>query len=452
MMNTPICDFVARYADEQKMRLHMPGHKGRDDFFKGRSPASLDITEIDGADVLYHADGIIRQSEQNASKLFDSAKTLYSTEGSSLSIRAMLYLTLLYGRTLGRRPVIAACRNAHQTLMTAAALLDMSVQFVYPRQPTSLLSCAVSASDFECALQDMTEKPLALYVTSPDYLGHMADIEELAAACHRHEMLLLVDNAHGAYLQFLSPSRHPLALGADVVSDSAHKTLPVLTGGGYLHIGKGAPASFLSQAEKAMSMFASTSPSYLILSSLDSANRYLAEGYAERLSAFGMRVALMKKHLEEYGYTLVGEEILKLTLVPKAFGYTGAELAHILLEKGIVTEFYDRDFTVMMLTPEITKEELDRLEETLLSIQRRSPIQEAPPPPTAPRRAISIREALFSDVEELPTAMCRGRILATAALTCPPAIPIAVCGEVIDDAVIKALLYYGNDKCLVVKN
>ncbi|MBQ9131055.1 MAG: amino acid decarboxylase, partial [Clostridia bacterium] len=119
-MITPICDFVQRYAQSRALRLHMPGHKG--------SPLlgmeALDITEINGADSLYEAQGIIRESEENASRLFDSP-TFYSTEGSSQCIRAMLYLILLHAKATGKRPRVAAGRNSHKTFLSGIALLDM---------------------------------------------------------------------------------------------------------------------------------------------------------------------------------------------------------------------------------------------------------------------------------------------------------------------------------------
>ena len=119
-MNTPICDFARRYADSGALRLHMPGHKGAPLL----GPEPYDLTEIDGADSLYEASGIIRESEENASSLF-GCTTLYSTEGSSLCIRAMLYLTVIYARQKGQRPLIAAGRNAHKAFVSAAALLWM---------------------------------------------------------------------------------------------------------------------------------------------------------------------------------------------------------------------------------------------------------------------------------------------------------------------------------------
>ena len=127
-METPICDFVRAYAESEAIRLHMPGHKGKN--LLGLE--ALDITEIDGADSLYEASGIIQRSEENASRLF-GCPTFYSTEGSSQCIRAMLYLAMLHAKERGKRPLIAAGRNAHKTFLTGAALLDLDVRWLYPK-------------------------------------------------------------------------------------------------------------------------------------------------------------------------------------------------------------------------------------------------------------------------------------------------------------------------------
>ena len=229
MTLTPICDFVKRYAQSDSMRLHMPGHKGKP--FIGCE--SLDITEIEGADVLYHAEGIIRESEDNASRLFGTAKTFYSAEGSSLCIRAMVYLAKLYAGSVGKPPRIIAARNAHKTFITAAALMDMDVKWLYSLD-SSVLSCRIDFAELERMLASLS--PAAVYITSPDYLGNIADIKAIAGLCHKYKSILMVDNAHGAYLKFLNTPAHPIDSGADIVCDSAHKTLPALTGGAYLHI------------------------------------------------------------------------------------------------------------------------------------------------------------------------------------------------------------------------
>ena len=442
-MRTPICDFVHEYAERDAMRLHMPGHKGSPQL--GAEP--WDITEIDGADNLYDPRGIILQSEQNAGSLF-GCDTFYSTEGSSQSIRAMLYLTVLYAKAKGRKPLVAAVRNVHKAFVDAAALLDFDVEWLYPKQQCAYTSAVLSAAEWETALRDMTDRPTALYITTPDYLGNLTDIQALAAVCRRYGVLLLVDNAHGAYLKFLTPSRHPVDLGADLCCDSAHKTLPVLTGGAYLHVAHGVDSFFKAHAKQAMSLFGSTSPSYLILQSLDKANRYLAEEYAERLSRFIPLVQQTKDTLQACGYSLCGEEPLKLVVNAKVYGYTGVELSDLLAAHGIVCEFADRDFLVLMLTPEI--DDLKRLENAMRLIPQKAALAEPMPTFHQCERVLSVREATFSARETVAASESVGRVLASATVSCPPAVPIAVRGERIDAATVQCFSYYGITHCDVV--
>ena len=438
-METPICDFVRRYGESQTLRAHMPGHKG----VGMLGFEYLDITEIDGADSLYEADGIIRQSEENASGLF-GCPTFYSTEGSSQCIRAMLFLAMQDAKRKGRTPKIAAARNVHKTFLSGVALLDLDVLWLYPQKESSYLSCPLDGAALGAFLE--RERPTAVYVTSPDYLGHVADIAALATVCHEHDTLLLVDNAHGAYLRFLEPSRHPMDLGADLCCDSAHKTLPVVTGGAYLHVKE----RFAGQAKNALALFGSTSPSYLILQSLDGANAYL-ETHRERLSTFLPQVEALKVRLTGAGYGLYGDEPLKITIDAKGYGYTGMELSHLLRKRGIECEFADPDFLVLMLTPETGEEGVERIQNALLSVPKRRPVLQAPPTFRAGVRAMSIREAMFSVGETIPVAESEGRILAAASVGCPPAVPILVCGEGIDKHAIRCFQYYGIDAVTVVE-
>ena len=445
-MNTPICDFVRDYLQRDPLRLHMPGHKGHGTV----GCEARDITEITGADVLYHAEGIIAESQANAARLFGAAKTLYSTEGSSLSIRAMLHLTRLWATAQGKASKIAAGRNAHKVFMTGCALLELDVDWIYPADRSNLLACEITPAALEAYFAATEESPVAVYITSPEYLGNLADVAGLAAVCHRYGALLLVDNAHGAYLRFLQPSLHPLDLGADLCCDSAHKTLPVLTGGGYLHIAANAPAFFAEEAEIAMALFASTSPSYLTLQSLDAVNAYLAHTYPKLLESFLPEAEAVKQRLQAKGFMLQGQEPLKLTLAPKAFGYTGMELAALLEAHDVLCEFCDPEFLVLMLTPELGQQGLQRLETILTALPPQAAILTAPPPLPVPARACSLRQALFSPACTLPTADCLGKVLAQATVSCPPAIPPVVCGEVLDETAIACLTYYGIDTCRVL--
>ena len=175
-MNTPVVDFVRRYARQRTTRMHMPGHKGRGPL----GCEELDITEIAGADELYEAEGIIAQSEANATQLFGTARTYYSTEGSSQCIRAMLHLALQMRPTKAGQPVLLAARNAHKALLYAAALLDFDIQWLWPAPDAAgaLCTCPVEPEMLSSALDDLAAEgrtPFGVYLTSPDYLGFVQD-------------------------------------------------------------------------------------------------------------------------------------------------------------------------------------------------------------------------------------------------------------------------------------
>jgi len=445
-MDTPIIDFVKKYVDGKNTRLHMPGHKGA--LILGME--DIDVTEFDGADCLYSANGIIKKSRENASTLF-GANTFYSAEGSSLCIRAMLYLALKNRKNPTERPTVIATRNAHKTFVSAVGLLDIDVKWIYPENSDSYLTCSCNAVELDKLLSECKVLPIAVYITSPDYLGNVQSIKEISKVCKKYGVLLLVDNAHGAYLKFLPESLHPIDLGADMCCDSAHKTLPALTGSAYLHLSKNLPKEMIDQAEHALSVFGSTSPSYLILQSLDAVNAYIANGYKEKLNDFIIRLSELKNALVKHGYEFCGSEPLKLTIKTKAYGYTGIELNEILKANGIFVEFYDPDLLVMMFTPESSAQTLEKVKSVLLSIPRKTPIQTIAPTPKTAKVATSIKIALQSPSKNISVNDARGRILADLTVNCPPAVPIVVCGEIIDDNAIACFNYYGVKTCSVVK-
>lgn len=422
----------------------MPGHKGN--ILLGFE--DMDITEITGADSLYEASGIIRESEMNASRLFGST-TFYSTEGSSHCIRAMIYLVSLNAAENGEKVRILAARNCHKTFVSACALLDIDVAWMDARG--GYLSAYLTAEKIEEAILAQDKKPHAVYLTSPDYLGAVADIRAISEVCRKHGVLLCVDNAHGAYLKFLQESEHPIDLGADICCDSAHKTLPCLTGGAYLHISDNAEKGFAENAKEALALFGSTSPSYLILQSLDKVNEYIENGYREKLEALCEKLSVLKIRLCAAGYSFFGDEKIKFTVECKKYGYYGYEIAEILREKGIVCEFFDRDYLVLMFTPELSDRELEGLESALLSIEKRAKIDEEPPAVAISERKMSIREATMSPCEILPVRECEGRVLARLGVSCPPAVPIGICGETVTREMIEAFLYYGSETVAVIK-
>lgn len=447
-METPIADFVSAYLQRDVSRLHMPGHKGRGPL----GCEQLDITEIAGADALYQADGIIARSERNAAALFGTAATFYSTEGSSQCIRAMLYLTMLHAPSGGEHRVIVATRNAHQSFVMAAALLDVEIVWLWPEDTDfSLCRCSVSSIQLEEVLKRLPHPPAAVYLTAPDYLGNAPDIAALAETAHRFGVPLVVDGAHGAYLKFLTRSAHPIDLGADLCCDSAHKTLPVLTGGAYLHVSPQAPADFIENGKRALAMFGSTSPSYLTLESLDFANRHLAEDYPSLLTACAARLEVLRSALRDNGWSIAKSDPMKLTLAAAESGWDGKELAALLRQGKVECEYADPDFTVLMATPENTEQDFTRILSALGRNPRQKPLLRCCPTLVPLERVCSPREAAFAHSESVPASLAEGRILAAPTVSCPPAVPVVVGGERISQSAVEVFAYYGISSVDVIK-
>lgn len=448
-MNTPIYDFLEQYKNSGTVRAHMPGHKGvgLPCGFDGAYP--YDITEIKGADVLFEAEGIIAESEKNAAELFGTAATFYSAGGSTLCIQAMLAAACDNAAACGEGRAFICARNAHRAVMNSAVLLDLEPCWFYPEyEDGSVVSGKITADAVEKAIEKYAEKnPACVYITSPDYLGRLAPVKEIAEVCHKHGLPLLVDNAHGAYLAFLEENLHPIALGADMCCDSAHKTLPVLTGGAYLHVGN---EKYTTEIKRCMSLFGSTSPSYLIMASLDLCNRYLAENFRNDLAETVERIDRFK---EKFAH-LCAENIepMKITFYPILSGLTGYQLAEQLRAGGIECEYADETHAVLMLSASSTEEDFTRLDEACERLMCPRILIRPPQFEIAePKRAMLPREAFFAEKETIETENSCGRIAAEGITVCPPCVPVVAAGEIIDENVMKILKMYSILNVNVVK-
>ena len=441
-MKTPVVSFLKSYQEKSPVRMHMPGHKGAGILgFEG-----MDLTEIYGADELFAAEGIIKESEQNASNLF-GCPTYYSTQGSTLCIQTMCTILCQDAKSKGKKPKILAGRNAHRSFIHAAALLDFEIEWLYGN--SDYLSCKIHAEDLEKAI--IESLPTAVYLTNPDYLGNLLDIKSLASVCKKHNVLLAIDNAHGAYLRFLKDSLYPIDLGADLCCDSAHKTLPVLTGGAYLHLSDSLNQVWKNDVKHFMEYFSSTSPSYLIMASLDAANEVLDTTFKNSMFECIQRVDGLKNTLVQHGYTILFGEPMKITISTKEFGYTGNEIANLLMECDIYPEFYDSDYIVLMPSPYNTKDDLKRLETCLCGIEGKPILVNKPPKLEQSKKAMNVRQALFSSSITLDVSKSLGQVCSSVTVSCPPAILPVIPGEVISESSIEVMKYYGIETIRVVK-
>ena len=441
-MKTPIVSFLKSYQEKSPVRMHMPGHKGAGILGFER----MDLTEISGADELFAAEGIIKESEQNASSLF-GCPTYYSTQGSTLCIQTMCTILCQDAKSKGKKPKILAGRNAHRSFIHAAALLDFDIEWLYGN--SDYLSCKINAKDLKKKIVE--NNPTAVYLTNPDYLGNLLDIKALASICKKYNVLLAIDNAHGAYLRFLKDSLHPIDLGADLCCDSAHKTLPVLTGGAYLHLSDSLNQVWKNDVKHFMEYFSSTSPSYLIMASLDAANDVLDTTFKKSLSECIQRVDGLKNALIQHGYTILSGEPMKITISTKEFGYSGNEIADFLMDCDIYPEFYDSDYIVLMPSPYNTKDDFERLQKCLCGIERKSILVNKPPKLEQAKKAMNVRQALFAPSMTLDVSKSLGQVCSSVTVSCPPAILPVIPGEVISESSIEVMKYYGIETVRVVK-
>ena len=444
-MNTPIYDFLKKYNDSDTLRCHMPGHKGIALDDKLSELYALDITEINGADSIFEADGIIAQSEKNMSSLYGSAATVYSAGGSTLCIQAMLAIMKQEDRC------IFAVRNVHRAFLNAAALLGLDVEWIMPNYSVSILSGGIDRLAVEAALNS-SEKPACLYVTSPDYTGKSADIASLAEICRRFDARLIVDNAHGAHLAFFERSIHPITLGADICCDSAHKMLPALTGAALLHTSR---PEYADKLKPAMSLFGSTSPSYLIMASLDLCTRYISEHIRTDIAENLECIAELKQCFSDSLLFAKGDPF-HITIKAAESGLCGSELAQLLREDGVECEYADAELVVLLMSPMCRREDYMRLEAALRAAAhsaKRYSVSESSKrlDMKLPKRAMSIRSASLAPSEKIPVDEAEGRICAAVNVPCPPAVPIAASGEIIDRRCINIFKSYGISTVIVVK-
>lgn len=380
-MKTPIVDFLEQYKNSDTARLHMPGHKGSGTGF-ANIPGWLsdifayDITEVKGADDLYHPSGIIEESEKNASGIYGT-DTFYVTEGSTQAIKAMIWLAKRHwekslpessDEETGQvfHPYMFVVGKFHKALLYAATLLDVTLVKI---EEENLSANEIINKIYDNSVQEIN--PIGVYVTYPDYFGKVSDIASLKRELWPINIPLLTDGAHSAYFKFLDADKypeylHPTDCLADISVTSAHKTLPTLTGAAYLHINESF-SDVIPEAKYALDMFGSSSPSYLIMASLDAFNAE-AESFMKALGTFCEKVDVLKKEISEMGFNVSESDPLRI-VVRSDDRFSGNDIAVSLRDHRCEPECSDDDYVVMMLTPYNCDEDLERIKGAFLSLK-----------------------------------------------------------------------------------
>ncbi|MDY5541684.1 MAG: aminotransferase class V-fold PLP-dependent enzyme [Lachnospiraceae bacterium] len=469
---------LKEYGEGDTYPFHMPGHKRNMGGYGFEDPFSFDITEIDGFDNLHHAQGILREAQQRAARLYGARETFFLVNGSTAGI-----LSAVSGCTSQGGKLLMA-RNCHKAVYHAAALKELDTVYLYPeKEPEYGLNGGITPGQVEQALREDAGIE-AVIITSPTYDGVVSDVRGIARAAHRFHVPLIVDEAHGAHFRF-----HPcfpvsaVDCGADVVIQSVHKTLPSLTQTALLHL-----CGSFSDGERIrryLSVYQTSSPSYVLMASIDRCMELLEEDIeASGGKAPGSLFQTFFRHLQEFReemqtlkhLQLVGEEITgqagiyaldpsKLVISGKRAGIPGLEIQSYVREKHrMELEMAAGSYALGISTVMDTREGFERLFQALKALDEvlgRSGHAAAGGPGKAgglfengrkktegecmlqyPEKVCRISEAETSELEELPLAMAAGRICGEYIYLYPPGIPLVTPGERLTGEMIRGLTAY----------
>ena len=274
-----IFDKLKNYSDSDYYAFHMPGHKRNLDLMDGTSPYRIDITEIDGFDDLHHAEGILKEAQERAAEVYHADETHFLVNGSTVGI-----LSAILGTTEKGDSILVA-RNCHKSVYHAIYLNELDPVYLYPKFDTEQgLSTEIDAADVQKALEEHP-KIRAVMIVSPTYDGVVSDIEKIAEIVHEAGCLLIVDEAHGAHFGFdpYFPESANM-YGADLVINSLHKTLPALTQTALLHVNGDMVKR--RKVKQYLDMLQTSSPSYILMASIDACIHLLEETQLQKCSIF----------------------------------------------------------------------------------------------------------------------------------------------------------------------
>lgn len=420
-MKTPLFDALTDFLAGRPARFCMPGHKGRAVTHALAAGVGADLTELEPTGNLYAGGDAIEAAEALWGRAWGYPNCQFLTGGATQGIHAALLLCAVAGEA------VLADRRSHRAVHHGMALWGLRPVWLPGRQDAPLSPAAVAA-----ALEEQPEIK-TVCITSPTYYGVLSDVAAIGAVCHAHGARLLVDAAHGAHLPFLG--KNPFR-GADLVVTSPHKTLPAYGQGAALFGSEDFPASRLRWAA---AVTGTSSPSYLVMASLDGARAWM-EGPGR--AAYGEAAAFAARCREEFS-TLDGEHLDPARLVFRTARPGEGFLAQKELERaGVWPEMADKDHVVCILTGCERLDDRERLYRAVAAGRRFDkrdlvPREEFPPPP-APEEALSPREALFARRERLPLREAEGRTAAEIVAPYPPGTPVIAPGEMVTK---KALAY-----------
>lgn len=382
---------LIEYGENGDYPMHMPGHKRNKELCGEMNPYAIDITEIDGFDNLHQPEGILLSLSERISRLFKAVHSYPLVNGSTAGILAGI------SAAVNQRDQVLIARNCHKSVYHGVILKDLNPVYCYPQYNEDYgIYGGFLPENIEEAL--ITNPNIKLVViTSPTYEGIVSDIKKIAEVTHKHGAYLMVDEAHGAHFGFHKEfPQSAVSLGADLVIQSLHKTLPALTQTAVLHSNC---RELDLRIRKYLAIYQSSSPSYVLMAGIDQCVRLLEEkseelfeSYNKRLEQFYQEMKRLRK-LRLLRPDLAGQlgihdfDRSKLTISVRGTGISGHEL-HERLHKQyhIMLEMEAMDYVLAMTSIGDTEEGFARLSNALLSIDQE--LEEKTPAEVSDRRTI----------------------------------------------------------------
>lgn len=438
-------DALTEYGKADYVPLHMPGHKRK--LMEFSNPYSFDITEINGFDNLHNATGIIKDAEKYAATVCQSDETHFLVNGSSCGI-----LSAIFSATKQNGELIMA-RNCHKAVYHAAELRELKTHYIYPEFLLEGILGGITVEKAEEAFEKYPEAK-TLILTSPTYDGVVSDIKSIVKAAHAKGVTVIVDEAHGAH--FLKESGFPksaIRCGADVVIQSTHKTLPTLTQTALIHIHK--DYKYREKLRKYLTIFQTSSPSYVLMASIDSAMHwYMEEGresykkYLSNLKKLRVAFATQLQHLKLLTPENVFEyDISKVLISTKNSNISGEELHRRLLKKyHIQAEMVSAHYVLFMTSVADKESDYQRFLVAILEID--GSLEKSAMPKNGedgmgkPKALMSICEAAEKKKKAVPLPESMGEISASYVYIYPPGIPLLTPGEKISERCVRQLQFY----------
>lgn len=437
----PIYEALKMHFEKQPVSLHVPGHKygiidpyDGDSFFK--DIMKLDATELNGLDDLHHPEGVIKEAETLLADLYGARNSYLLINGSTVGNLAMVM------STVQENEVVLVQRNCHKSILNGLLLAKADPVFLEPEYyPEWGITSGISLETIKNALQ-LYPDAKAIILTYPNYYGMVYELEEIIKVSHEHHIPVLIDEAHGAHFIIGAPfPKSALKLGADMVVQSAHKTLPALTMGSFLHFN----SKLINQGEleKYLSLLQSSSPSYLLMASLDSARSYLGTYQEEDLLYLEKQIKCFIKELQRIkgikvlSYPIHEGDLLKITIQSETT-LSGFELQERLEKEGIFTELADPN-NLLMVLPLLKNGVIfpfDKISQALRNVVK--DVSVVKKPIHMPLNRKKINKLLLSQEqmkrvqkETISIIDAVGRISAESIIPYPPGIPILLPGELI---------------------